>query len=115
MFRDLTAGTGVVGGIDMSVLQCCWNVSEGLAPARVCINFGRCSEVEMSNARARAGWLMCVCPCDQNDKHLGVLAGLLSGEGPVGMRSSIANTIRRLIADDHTTQWVLSEVPHSLS
>ena len=53
---------------------------------------------------------MCVCACAQNDKHLGVLAGLLQADGPVGVRSSVANIIRRLIADDHTTQWVLAEV-----
>lgn len=46
----------------------------------------------------------------QNDKHLGVLAGLLQGDSPVGVRSSVANTVRRVIADDHSTQWVLAEV-----
>ncbi len=46
----------------------------------------------------------------QNDKHLGVLAGLLQVNSPVGVRSSVANIIRRVIADDHTTQWVLAEV-----
>ncbi|BDA42787.1 probable vacuolar protein 8 at C-terminar half [Coccomyxa sp. Obi] len=45
----------------------------------------------------------------QNDKHLGVLAGLLQGDSPVGVRSSVANIVRRLIADDHSTQWVLAE------
>lgn len=50
----------------------------------------------------------------QNDKHLGVLAGLLQGDSPVGVRSSVANTVRRLIADDHSTQWVLAEVTQPL-
>jgi hypothetical protein len=52
-----------------------------------------------------------LCVCVQNDKHLGVLAGLLQADGLVSVRSSVANIIRRLIADDHTTQWVLAEVP----